>query len=54
MTRERFAEILEEYGYNDAQITFLWNTRPSDNLDEEKLRKTATEIAPRKNILVQV
>jgi len=53
MTKERFAEILKEYGLKDHQINLLWNTRLSDNLDEQKLRKTAEHIAPIKDILIQ-
>lgn len=53
MNRERFAEILKEYGFNDRQIELLWNSRPSGDLDEQKLRKTAEHIAPFKDTLVQ-
>ena len=53
MTRERFAEILKEYKFLDHQIELLWNGRPSDDLDEQKLRKTAEHIAPMKDRLVQ-
>jgi hypothetical protein len=53
MTRERFSEILKEYGFTDQQIELLWNTRPSDDLDEQKLRKTAKHIAPIKDSLIQ-
>lgn len=53
MTEERFAEILKEYGFNDKQIKLLWDSRPFDDIDEQRLRKTAKEIAPRKDILVQ-
>ena len=41
MTRERFSEIMKEYGYGDLQIQLLWNDQPS-NLTEEELRKAAT------------
>lgn len=53
MTRERFAEILKEYGFTTNQIDLLWNSRPGDDLDEAKLRKTAEYIAPIKDTLVQ-
>ena len=53
MTKERFAEILKEYGFSDHQIDLLWNTKPPDDLDEQKLRKTAEHIAPMKDRLVQ-
>jgi len=41
MTRERFAEILCEYGIDDEWIERLWNGRHTDALDERKLRITA-------------
>lgn len=53
MTKEKFAEILKEYGFSDQQIELLWNTRPSSDLDEQKLRKTAEHIAPIKDTLIQ-
>lgn len=53
MSRKRFTEILKEYGFNDAQIELLWDSRLSDNLDEQKLRKAAEHIAPIKDTLVQ-
>ena len=53
MTRERFSEILKEYGFTDRQIELIWNTRPPGDLDEQKLRKTAEHIAPIKDSLVQ-
>ncbi len=53
VNKERFAEILKEYGFTDRQIELLWDTRPSGNLDEQKLRKTAEHIAPIKDTLAQ-
>lgn len=53
MSRERFAEILQEYGFSNKQIELLWNTRPAGNLDEQRLRETAAHIAPVKDQLVQ-
>ena len=53
MTKKRFSEILSEYGFNDKQIQLLWDTKPSGVICEEKLRKTAKHIAPRKDTLVQ-
>lgn len=53
MAKKRFVEILKEYGFSDRQIELLWNTRPSGDLDEQKLRKTAEHIAPIKDTLVQ-
>lgn len=53
MNKERFAEILKEYEFTDRQIELLWNTRPPGDLDEQKLRKTAKNIAPIKDTLVQ-
>lgn len=43
MTKERFTEILKEYGYSDKEINSLWYSRPSDNLDEERLRIAAVK-----------
>lgn len=40
MTKERFSEILKEYGYTDIQTQLLWNDRP-DNLTESELREAA-------------
>ncbi len=45
MTKERFTEILKEYNYSDAQIEILWEARPSDDINEESLRKVAKEEA---------
>ena len=53
MTKERFAEILKEYDFSDKQIQLLWDSRPSDDLDENRLRKTAEHIAPQKDLLIQ-
>jgi hypothetical protein len=53
MTKERFAEILKESGFSDKQIQLLWDTRPSDDLDENQLRKTAEHIASQKDQLIQ-
>lgn len=53
MTREKFAGILKEYGFSDQQIELLWNSKPSGDLDEQKLRKTAEHITPIKDTLVQ-
>jgi|SRR3989344_6498951 len=53
VSKERFSEILKEYGFTDRQIEFLWDTRPSDDLNEHKLRETAEHIEPMKNRLTQ-
>ena len=53
MTKERFAEILKEYGFSEKQISLLWNTRPHDKLDEKRLREAAQKIAPTKDRLIQ-
>jgi hypothetical protein len=53
MSRERFSEILKEYGFTDLQIEILWNTKPPGDLDEQKLRDTAKLIAPIKDSLIQ-
>jgi len=50
---KKFAEILKEYEFTDSQIELLWGTKPSDGLDEQKLRKTAEHIAPIKDTLIQ-
>ena len=52
MTKERFAEILTEYGYTAGQIEALWNSRLSDDLDEERVRETAKFFAPKKDDLI--
>lgn len=49
MTKERFSEILKEYGFNDYQIDILWDSRPCDNLDEQELRMAAQQTAPIKD-----
>ena len=53
MTEYKFSDILKEYGFSDDQIKILWGTRPDDNISEQRLRKTAKHIAPRKDALVQ-
>ena len=45
MTKERFSEILKEYGFSDRQIDLLWSSRPTDDLDEQRLRKAAKTTA---------
>jgi hypothetical protein len=41
MTKEKFASILREYGYDSQNIDELWETRKSDDIDEKRLRITA-------------
>ena len=53
MTKEKFAQILKEYGYSDQQIGLLWNKRPTDNINEQMLRSAAKHIEPMKDELVQ-
>ena len=53
MTRERFTEILKEYKFTNQQIELLWNNKPSDDLDEQRLKETAEHIAPIKDTLIQ-
>jgi len=53
MSRERFFEILKEYGFTDQQIELLWNSRPSGEINEQRLRETAEHIAPIKDSLIQ-
>lgn len=53
MTKQRFAEILKEYGYTDRQIELLWDTKPPGELNEDRLRKTAVRLASVKDSLVQ-
>lgn len=43
MTKERFFQIAREYGLSDEVIQSQWNTRPADNIDEEKLRKAISK-----------
>lgn len=40
-TYERFVEILSEYNLTQEQIDRIWSTRPSNTLDESKLRYAA-------------
>lgn len=42
MTRERFDEILKEYGFTDRQLDLIWASRPTDDLIEDRLRFAAT------------
>lgn len=44
MTKEEFVKILKEYKFKDVSIEKLWRSRPSDNIDEERLRLTAIKI----------
>lgn len=53
MTKERFSEILREYGFTDRQIEMLWATRRTDTIDEQRLREAAKYVAPVKDSLVQ-
>jgi len=53
MTKTRFSEILKEYKYSESQIDSLWNTRPTDYLDETRLRETAKAISTIKDELRQ-
>jgi len=46
VTYERFKEILKEYNFSDQQVDDCWNTRPSDDLVESKLRRAARKTAP--------
>ncbi|TSA44139.1 hypothetical protein D4R49_00650 [bacterium] len=52
MTKERFSEILKEYRYTGIQIEALWNSRPTDDLDEEAVRKTAEHFAAKKDLIL--
>lgn len=53
MDREKFEEILKEYGYNATQIDLLWESRPHNNIKEEDVRKRAAHTAPVKDQLIQ-
>lgn len=53
MTKERFTEILKEYGYSEHQIELIWEERPADDLDEAKLHRTAKYMKPIKDHLAQ-
>ena len=46
MTKDKFTSILKEYGYSDLQADSLWNGRLNDDIDEERLRDTASSMAP--------
>jgi len=42
MNRETFDKILIEEGIDDSNLrNQIWDTRPSDDLDENRLRKVA-------------
>ncbi len=44
MTRDNFDRILAEEGIDDAQLRDdIWRSRPSGEIDAEKLRTTAKE-----------
>lgn len=49
MSKDRFAEILREYGYTKDEIDILWNSRPPEEIDEGRLREAAKDIAPIKH-----
>lgn len=53
MNKEKFTEILKEYGFGDRQIELLWDSRPTDDLNESRLRYAAEHIAPIKDTLTQ-
>lgn len=53
MTKQQFSKILEEYGFGEQQIVILWNSRPSDDLEEARIRRVAEQIAPIKDCLIQ-
>ena len=46
MNKEKFTEILKKYAYPDEVIERLWLNRPSDNLNEAVIRKTAKIFVP--------
>ncbi len=50
MSKEKFVEVLKEYGFNDTQIELIWDKRPSDNLNEQTIRKVAARM---KDTLIQ-
>jgi len=41
MTKKKFAEVMRGYGYSDESIEKMWETRPTDYLDEEAMKITA-------------
>ncbi len=51
MTKERFIEIIREYGFRDSQINEIWDQRPSDNLSEAGVRTAAVCTAKRFGII---
>ena len=54
MTKEHFIEVLREYAFTDAEIERMWNTKPSDELCEARLRKAAEYTASHKHLLTQI
>lgn len=51
MTKEQFGEILREYGFTKDEITKLWDSRPSGELDEQTVRDVAKDVVPFKHLL---
>ena len=41
MTFEKFQKIMVQEGLTPSQALSLWQTRPTDDLDEEDLKETA-------------
>jgi len=53
MTKKKFRDILLEYGYTEYQIDILWDSRPSNDLDEVRLRKTGLFHKDHKDRMIQ-
>ncbi len=45
MTKERFTEIMKEYGHTDEVIYVAWDKRPSDSPSEEVVRTFAEALS---------
>ncbi len=45
MTRERFSGLLKKKGYSEDSIEIMWNSRSTDDLDEDAILKAAEGIA---------
>ena len=45
MSKERFTEILEKHGHSAADIDLMWDSRPTDDLDEKVIEEAARKVA---------
>lgn len=53
MTKEKFSEILRKYNYSEKLIDLLWDSRPTDELNEKQVERTAKKFSPIKDSFVQ-